>query len=657
MVLMAGFRLDAQNLRRVKKYLRKESYALALSEIDRLKNTEKREVLNYYKGVCLLHLYRQEEALDLLLSVSPDIDDQYYDYLTKAYLENDQLAQAMSSWQKVQKPMTSLQMIDQNLSVYKKLDNERKSLIVQNMGSAVNTEGHEYNGMITKDQQSLVFTARKPGLSAKATDGLAYEQILRTESSSTGKWMKPDLFKEGKSKAHHHDATVQYFDNDSKMVTYHDGDLFLSSLKENGDWTSPQPLDMINTYEGLETHCFINDAFDTIYYATNAYTDQGDLDLYRVHLLPSGLWSEPVALDELNSSLDDDSPYLTKNGVLYFSSKGHESSGGYDVFQSRYNYASGHWEVPENLGFPINSPSDDTYFSTYGKIGYLSSGRKGGFGNLDIYRVFLFDKVNVTGQIINEATNMAVAGAEIRFTTEDSSYVSATDSEGVYTALIPIYETVNIQVYHDSMKLYEESIHVKINAKDYTDNVLNLTINPQEGLCCDAVMIRDVVVTIANNDTLVTESLITTNWDKLEAAPYIDEQTPDILASVEEDGDATSQDVFQVYFDFDESGLTEEATSSLEKVISAMGDPSVIKVVVTGHADLVGSSEYNKKLSLSRAKTVESFLENSGLDCCIEVQGKGENEPVVNVPFQNQLNRRVEIALIKEQIPRHLVVN
>ncbi len=82
---------------------------------------------------------------------------------------------------------------------------------------------------------------------------------------------------------------------------------------------------------------------------------------------------------------------MAANGELYFSSRGHITGGG-DIFRSRYDRVAGKWSKPKNLGHPINSPSDDTYFNVFGKIAYLSSGRTGGYGNMDIYRVFLLIK-------------------------------------------------------------------------------------------------------------------------------------------------------------------------------------------------------------------------------------------------------------------------
>ena len=82
---------------------------------------------------------------------------------------------------------------------------------------------------------------------------------------------------------------------------------------------------------------------------------------------------------------------------MYFSSKGHNSLGGYDIFVS-YVDDLGHWGKPVNLGYPVNTPYDDLFFSSTasGKYAFISSNRKDSLckGNLDIYKPLTKDEID-----------------------------------------------------------------------------------------------------------------------------------------------------------------------------------------------------------------------------------------------------------------------
>ena len=92
---------------------------------------------------------------------------------------------------------------------------------------------------------------------------------------------------------------------------------------------------------------------------------------------------------EINTKFQEGSVYIHPDGrTMYFASKGHNSIGGYDIFVS-YVDDLGHWGKPINLGYPINTPYDDLFYSATasGRYAYIASDRAGGKGGLDIYKV------------------------------------------------------------------------------------------------------------------------------------------------------------------------------------------------------------------------------------------------------------------------------
>ena len=117
----------------------------------------------------------------------------------------------------------------------------------------------------------------------------------------------------------------------------------------------------------------------------------GGLDIFMAKKLPTGEWSIPVNLGPtINTQYDEMFPVISADGkTLYFASQGHKSMGGYDVYKSEWNEQFNRWERPENLGYPINTTMDNfTYCPTDNpRHAYTAQLRKGGFGDLDLYRI------------------------------------------------------------------------------------------------------------------------------------------------------------------------------------------------------------------------------------------------------------------------------
>ena len=113
----------------------------------------------------------------------------------------------------------------------------------------------------------------------------------------------------------------------------------------------------------------------------------GERDLYVTKKTASGDWGEPVNLGpKINTPYNDDAPFLHADGkTLFFSSEGHNSMGGYDIFYTTITDVG--FTDPVNLGYPVNTTEDDIYYviSADGERGYYASNRKGGFGQQDIY--------------------------------------------------------------------------------------------------------------------------------------------------------------------------------------------------------------------------------------------------------------------------------
>ena len=143
-----------------------------------------------------------------------------------------------------------------------------------------------------------------------------------------------------------------------------------------------------------------------MFFASNRRGGFGGTDIYVCKKIGPNKWSEPLnAGADLNTIYDEDFPNCSPDGkTLYFSSKGHTSMGGYDIFKSTMDEEYKLFSKPKNIGYPINTTDDDMNFriSKNGKYGYIASSNAGGQGDFDIYRVTFNDVESDYSVVIGE---------------------------------------------------------------------------------------------------------------------------------------------------------------------------------------------------------------------------------------------------------------
>jgi len=212
---------------------------------------------------------------------------------------------------------------------------------VERFSKAINTKYHESNVAFTKDLNTVYFT-RNNYLDKKIkkdSTGMILNQLYRAQIGSDGEW-----------------SNIQ-------------GMPFNSNDYQTG-------------------HPVLNDAEDKLYFISDMPGSYGLTDIYVVDINTDGTYGEPKNLGpDVNTSRSEMFPFIDKNNVLYYSSNGFaDSKGGLDVYATKLT-KNNVYEIPQNLGFPINSNTDDYSFviNKNSKTGYFSSNRKGGKGDDDIY--------------------------------------------------------------------------------------------------------------------------------------------------------------------------------------------------------------------------------------------------------------------------------
>ncbi|GAB7087000.1 tetratricopeptide repeat protein [Marinifilum fragile] len=165
------------------------------------------------------------------------------------------------------------------------------------------------------------------------------------------------------------------------------GDVYFAKSLED-KWGKGKALKFINESNSRESSVCLCRNGNEIYFVSDRKGGFGNCDIYYCLKDENGKWSKPVNIGgDINTEFDEGDVFVTKDGRgLYFSSKGHSSIGGYDIFKCERK-ESGEWGRPQNMGFPINSTDNDiTYFEDETGRFYFASERSGGVGGFDIYR-------------------------------------------------------------------------------------------------------------------------------------------------------------------------------------------------------------------------------------------------------------------------------
>lgn len=366
-------------------------------------------ILNYKLGVC--YLFNEEgweKAESFLEKVDPEkFKDEYlYFYLGRAYHLNYKFDEAVKHFNtfiegKVSEQDKDLAKLYLNYCINGK---EYLAAPVQaeivNIGSPVNTKNSEYVPVISSDEGVLIYTyvgerstgGRQNVLNQPDPAGEYYEDVFISYRID-GKWLEPENIGENIN-TRGHDAAIALSNDGQKLFVFKStvedgGDIYVSRL-DGIIWYSPEKLKGDVNTSSWEGSASLSSDERTLYFSSERPEGFGGRDIYTATLQEDGSWGNVKNLGErINTPYDDDGPFIHPNGrTLHFSSKGHKSMGDYDVFRADMQIDSS-WSEPKNLGYPINTTNRDLYYvlTADGLKGYYSSGKTGGNGRQDIYKV------------------------------------------------------------------------------------------------------------------------------------------------------------------------------------------------------------------------------------------------------------------------------
>jgi len=356
-------------------------------------------------GLCLVNIPgRREEAVPHFeRAVRGGHTDAYFELGVARHRQQrfDEAAELLRRYRQLNLRSIGDKEVDRRIAMAlsaKALTQDPVEVTIRNMGPVINSPEHDYCPLVTADGNTMYLTSRRQGTTGSKKDGSGqWLEDIYTARRIDGIWTSAVNVRTPLNSPTH-DATVGLNPDGSSMIVYRTnpnqtgGDLYETRLLPGGDWSEPKRMtDRINS-KAHEPSASIAPGGDEIYFTSDRPGGYGGRDIYRIRRLPNGEWSLPLNLGPtVNTPYDEDGPFIHSDGMtLFFSSKGHNTMGGYDIFKTTLTDPDMNgWSTPVNMGHPINTVDDDIYFclSEDGYTGWLSSERPGGLGMQDIYQV------------------------------------------------------------------------------------------------------------------------------------------------------------------------------------------------------------------------------------------------------------------------------
>jgi outer membrane protein OmpA-like peptidoglycan-associated protein len=282
------------------------------------------------------------------------------------------------------------------------ITNNSYDLEIENVGYPVSTKNNEFSPLISADETIMFFmrieeSAENWKIGRFETQGSAK---IMYSTNTIGQWEDPHILKIDLPEKETYVALAG-LSPDGETVYLQIGEGKKADIYEgvfaNGSIVNLVKLPNSVNSKHWEGRISISPDGLTLYFSSDRPGGLGGKDLYKVEKSDRGTWGKAQNLgSKINSKYDDDAPFMhPNNNSLYYSSKGHKTIGGFDIFIANKN--GNVWDTPKNIGYP-NSTKDDIYFvvSADGETGYFSTFQNNLLDNHHIYRVNLKKSIPLT---------------------------------------------------------------------------------------------------------------------------------------------------------------------------------------------------------------------------------------------------------------------
>jgi outer membrane protein OmpA-like peptidoglycan-associated protein len=472
----------------------------------------------------------------------------------------------------------------------------------------VSTPLDEYLASLTPDNEFMYFIRKVQDPKHPA----GYREIFTVAKYiGEGKYSKGEALPHPFNQRHNNGAASITADNKTMYFVicenneFQNCDLWYSEYK-NRSWSDIRNMGrIVNAMGHWDSQPTVSYDGNEIIFSSNRPGGFGNADLYSINKMSDGTWAAPKNLGpEINTPENEITPFLHSDSqTLYFSSKGHKGLGGYDIFYTRKG-DDGKWSKPENLGYPINTESDEVSFfvSLDGKKGFYSSDRLKGPGGKDIFSFDMPEKARpqkiafIKGTVKDENDNV-IEGASIQVKnakTKEVTEVKVSEEDGGYVAMVAADEEYLVTTQKEGYAFNSEYVTVK---------------EPEIG---KAVVIKFEIKEIEEGEAYRLNNIV---------------------------------------YNTNSAELDHQAKVTIEAFAEFLKLNKKMKIAIHGHTDSVGDDYQNQLLSEERAESVYKYLISLGIGADrLSHKGFGETKPIAsnNTEEGRAKNRRTEFVIISK---------
>lgn len=591
--LTSGFAQGSKALADADRFFSVRSYDLALTKyLEAIQAGEKDPMVHYKTAVCYQKSAETDDQIksipyfEFALANGKDMPASIYYDLGSIYLKDENMQKALENFNKFREVSNkadkkAMGMADEAIQTCHNavaLMSVPRDFTVHHFNSIINSKYTEYNPVLSADESVMAFTALRPNTGKTRTGDKFIEEIYITYNNS-GAWSEPKLV----PVAHDYNVgTAGLSPDGQKMLIFMGGSVDPGSLfqinKSGDEWSRPSLITpTINNPKFLESTASITPDGKTIYFASDRMNGQGGMDIYKTTMQPNGTWSTPANLGpEVNSKANEDAPFIHPDQkTLFFTSDGHNTMGGRDIFVSRL--VGNKWTRPENMGYPINTTVNDNYFTLIadGTRGYFSSDRKGGMGGQDIYYIDMpaesadIPLTMIKGKILNAETGKPMPTKIYLIdnkTDKKLDFVYDPDPvTGNYLVILPPAKDYDMVIESEGFLPYTLNINIPNQTYFYE---LYQMINLKTIKQFDVVVGQEVQVKNAFYDTDqdVKADLRKTHEAKLVQAGNVDvyDMMLDLIASQDKEGMSYLTELIQMKDPIEDVNFDEKQNSRIE---------------------------------------------------------------------------------------------
>jgi len=410
LILSGFYHLDAQkdpireNFFDAEFFLSEEDYKEALYSFQKVYDAGYQENcnLNYRIGICYLNIPGQKDkSISYFEKAVTNISENYkegsyteisaptdaYLYLGNAYRIASMLDKAIDAYNKyltlaVKIGTADLDFTKQQIESCNRAKVTMKNpvpIYKENLGKNYNSSMNNFQLIMSGNEDEMAYMT-----SQKFYDAAFYVKKVN------GIWTNPiNITPQIESDGNQYVSSLSFDGIKLFLVKIDnsDGEIYVSDFSQ-GRWNPSKPIGKPINSKFFESHASLSPDGKTLYFTSNRTGGLGGMDIYKSILSDRGEWSEPENLgSNINSALNEETPFIANDGkTLYFSSQGHTTIGGYDIFTSVLN-SNKTWSAPVALPYPINSTDDDLFYfpDPKNKGGYITLYETEGLGNGDMY--------------------------------------------------------------------------------------------------------------------------------------------------------------------------------------------------------------------------------------------------------------------------------